>query len=67
MISKRLTWVRQECGTAKTCPRVSDKTERGTRIVQGYLITDPALLAELGKPPSGESWVEVPDSLLSDL
>jgi hypothetical protein len=39
------------------------RTERGTRIVQGWVVTDPSVLAQLDVP-SGETVVEIPDRIL---
>jgi hypothetical protein len=45
-----------------TCP-TTYLTDRGTAIVQGYLVNDPDTMAELQLPP-GETAVEVPVELL---
>ena len=42
------------------------KTERGTLLVQGYVVTDPEALAEM-RIPEGETVVEVPPSLMKYL
>lgn len=47
---------------ASTCP-TAYLTDRGTAVVQGYVITDPEALAEL-ELPAGENAVEVPVELL---
>lgn len=39
-------------------------TDRGTLAVQGYVITDPQALADLGEIPEGETVVEIPPELL---
>jgi hypothetical protein len=39
-------------------------TDRGTLAVQGYVITDPQALADLGEIPPGEAVVEIPAELL---
>jgi hypothetical protein len=39
-------------------------TDRGTLAVQGYVITDPEALADLGEIPPGETVVEIPPELL---
>lgn len=62
---ERITWTRESCSTGKTCPRAG-RTDRGTKLVQGYPITDPARLTELGVP-EGEMIVEVPASLLPEV
>lgn len=58
----RVTRLRGSCPDDKTCPTLY-ATDRGTAIVQGYLVTDPEVLATLGLP-EGEAAVEVPMSLL---
>ena len=42
------------------------KTDRGTLLVQGYVVTDPEALAEM-RIPEGETVVEVPPSLMKYL
>src|SRR5262249_25594000 len=39
-------------------------TDRGTLAVQGYVITDPRALADIGPIPEGETIVEIPRELL---
>ncbi len=58
-------WTRETCGNGETCPRAG-RTSRGTKLVQGYPITDPDELAALGVP-DGEIVVEVPDTLLPEV
>jgi hypothetical protein len=48
-----------------TCPTVYE-TDRGTYVVQGYVVTDAEALAALGLP-AGESAVEIPRDLLAGL
>lgn len=48
------------CPTTYAHPQQSDMS-----LVQGHVITDPALLAELNIP-AGETVVAVPNSLLAD-
>jgi hypothetical protein len=54
-------------GTCKngTCPTVYE-TDRGTYVVQGYVVTDAEALTALGLP-SGEAAVEIPRDLLLNL
>lgn len=60
----RLTWLRRECGTGKTCAGEARHTSMpGGKIVQGYTITDRQVLADLGLPPDGEGYLFVPDDL----
>jgi hypothetical protein len=39
-------------------------TDRGTLVVQGYKVTDPGGLADIGGIPEGETLVEIPPELL---
>lgn len=64
-MDERLAWQRRECGGGKTCAGVGRHARLpGQRIVQGYLITDPEVLADLGEPPAGEAFLVVPDEIL---
>lgn len=45
------------------CPTLY-RTDRGTYIVQGYVVTDAEAVAQIGGVPSGESYVEVPEDVL---
>jgi hypothetical protein len=47
-------------------PRIYRDEESGDIIVQGYLVTDPADLAQL-KIPAGETVVRVPPNLFNHL
>ncbi len=60
----RLILLRAICDDGRTCPNIN-ATDRGTFLVQGYLVTD----LELGghMPGAGESVVEIPTSLLPEL
>lgn len=58
----KLTLVAGACNDGKTCPAVY-RTDRGTRVVRGYVVDDPEALAALDLPP-GETAVEVPVELL---
>lgn len=55
--------------TTADCPGSSCPTTYagpdGMTYVQGYVVTDPAVLAEMGIP-EGESVVAVPNKLLAD-
>jgi hypothetical protein len=42
-----------------TCPTIYE-TDRGTVVVQGYLVTDSDVI-----PPEGEALVEIPAELLT--
>lgn len=66
-MKQRLTWQRRECGTGKSCAGVGYHTKLpGGRIVQGYLITDPVVLEDLGQPPAGEGFMWVPDEVIKE-
>jgi hypothetical protein len=54
-----------ECQDGRTCPAV-DASDRGTIVVTGTLVTDPALLAQLAIGP-GEAAVEIPAGLLPEV
>ena len=53
------------CTEGPKCPNIF-LTDRGTFIVQGWVITDTDTLADLDIPP-GESAVEIPLDLLPEL
>ncbi len=42
----------------------TDRAERKTYLVQGWIVTDSEALSELGPLPKGESVVEVPADVL---
>ena len=42
----------------------TDRTDRKTYIVQGWIVTDPVALAELGEVPPGEARIEIPADVL---
>ncbi|MFL6077958.1 MAG: hypothetical protein ACJ73S_31725 [Mycobacteriales bacterium] len=42
----------------------TDRADRETYIVQGWKVTDPAALAQLGDIPPGEAVIEVPAEVL---
>lgn len=48
----------------RNCPAIYE-TDRGTFVVQGYVVSDPQALKQLGLP-AGESAVEVPADLLKE-
>lgn len=43
---------------------VTDRTDRTTYITQGWIVTDPQALADLGPIPPGEAVVEIPEDVL---
>lgn len=42
----------------------TDRTDRKTYITQGWIVTDPQALADIGLIPEGEAAVEVPEDVL---
>jgi hypothetical protein len=40
------------------------RTDRGTLVARGYVITDPEALADLGEVPTGEADIEFPAEML---
>lgn len=42
----------------------TDRTDRRTYIVQGWVVTDPQALADVGPVPRGEAIIEVPEDVL---
>ncbi len=42
----------------------TDRTDRKTYIAQGWIVTDPQALAEIGPIPEGEAIIEVPEDVL---
>jgi hypothetical protein len=43
----------------------TDRTDRRTYIAQGWVVTDPRALADVGPVPAGESIVELPEDVLT--
>lgn len=42
----------------------TDRTDRTTYIAQGWVVTDPQALADIGPIPNGEAIVEIPEDVL---
>ncbi|MGH3572799.1 MAG: hypothetical protein ACRDUW_13350, partial [Pseudonocardiaceae bacterium] len=42
----------------------TDRTDRKTYIAQGWIVTDPQALAEIGPVPEGEAIIEIPEDVL---
>ena len=42
----------------------TDRVDRRTYIAQGWIVTDPEALAELGEIPVGETVIEIPEDVL---
>ncbi|GAA0916415.1 hypothetical protein [Nonomuraea longicatena] len=61
----KLQFVRSTSPTNNTCPTLFT-TDRGTVIVQGYVVVDPEALSQMDIP-EGETCVEVPMALLEEM
>lgn len=42
----------------------TDRTDRKTYIAQGWIVTDPQALAEIGPIREGEAIIEIPEDVL---
>lgn len=42
----------------------TDRTDRKTYIAQGWVVTDPQALADIGPIPEGEALIEIPADVL---
>jgi hypothetical protein len=42
----------------------TDRTDRRTFIAQGWKVTDPQVLADVGKVPDHEAIIEIPEDVL---
>jgi hypothetical protein len=42
----------------------TDRTDRKTYIAQGWVVTDPQVLADVGPVPDGEAIIEIPEDVL---
>jgi len=42
----------------------TDRTDRRTFIAQGWVVTDPEALADVGPVPPGETIIEIPEDVL---
>ncbi|MCA1702823.1 MAG: hypothetical protein LC808_05950 [Actinobacteria bacterium] len=43
----------------------TDRTDRKTYIAQGWVVTDPQALADVGPVPDGEGIIEIPEDVLA--
>lgn len=59
----KLTFLGKGGSLGGSCPSVY-RTDRGTYVIQGYLLTDPEARAELRDVLAGEEAVEVPAELI---
>lgn len=42
----------------------TDRTDRKTYIAQGWIVTDPQVLADIGPIPESEAVIEIPEDVL---
>jgi len=42
----------------------TDRTDRTTYIAQGWVVTDPQVLVDVGDVPLGEAIIEIPEDVL---
>jgi hypothetical protein len=42
----------------------TDRADRRTYIVQGWVVTDPQVLGDIGPVPDGEAIIEIPEDVL---
>jgi hypothetical protein len=59
----QLTFVAKDPGSEPFNSPTLYRTDRGSWVVQGWVVTDPEALAAM-KIPDGESCVEIPDRLV---
>ena len=59
----RLTFVAQDLEPNPTGSPPLYRTDRGTWVIQGWLVTDLAALAQMSIP-AGEGCVEIPDRMI---
>ncbi len=62
----RLVQLRSTCDQGNVCPTLHYQPHSDEFVIQGYVVTDPQVLAELNLP-QGEGVVRVPASLLPEL
>lgn len=43
---------------------LTDRTDRKTYIAQGWVVTDPQVLSDVGPIPAGEAVIEIPEEVL---
>jgi len=58
-----ITFVAKDPGSEPSGSPTLYRTERGSWVVQGWVVTDPAVLAAMNIP-DGETCVEIPDRLI---
>lgn len=42
----------------------TDRSDRRTYVAQGWVVTDPQVLADIGPVPDGEAIIEIPEDVL---
>lgn len=42
----------------------TDRSDRKTYIAQGWVVTDPQAIADIGPVPEGEAIIEIPEDVL---
>lgn len=54
------------CSQVKNSPTLfaTDRTDRVTYIAQGWKVTDPQVLADVGPIPDHETLIEIPEDVL---
>lgn len=58
-----ITFVAKDPGSEPSGSPTLYRTDRHSWLVQGWVVTDPVVLAEMDIPP-GETCVEIPDRLI---
>jgi hypothetical protein len=61
--SMELTFVAKDPGSEPSGSPTLYRTDRGSWVVQGWVVSDPAALAAMNMP-AGETCVEIPDRLV---
>jgi hypothetical protein len=59
----KITFVAKDPGSNPTGSPTLYRTDRGSWVVQGWVVTEPKVLAEMDVP-HGETCVEIPDRLV---
>lgn len=59
----KLTFVAKDPESEPSGSPTLYRTDRGSWLVQGWVVTDPEALAEMGIP-EGETCVEIPDRMI---
>jgi hypothetical protein len=59
----RLTFIGKDSESNPTGSPTVYRTDRGSWVVQGWVVTDPTVLAQM-RIPDGETAVEIPDRMI---